>query len=307
MKPVLQQQQPFAAVILAGGLRPSPLQQALELPPAVLPIAPGLTLGQAWLRLLAASRRCRVVRIALSTREDARLVGIDVAGDWPMPVQIVTDPEPCRGTAGVLRDLTRDLPCSVPVVAIEASALPPRSLDHMVDLSADDESLVVGVDEQAAPAGVFTVRAATLDGVPRIGFCDFKEQFVTSFVRNGGNAIASVVTRRTHRLRNRESYIAAVSAMARRVGGRDEVDHRASVIAESAEVDPGAIVVNSVIMAGAVVEAGAVVARSVVGPNLVVTSTQRLVDTVLGDARQPPTTLVTRLERLVSQSLRRSG
>ena len=59
--------------MLAGGLRPAPLQQELGVPPLRLPLGRNGTLLDWWIRTIHSAGRCREIRIVVNNDHDAEV------------------------------------------------------------------------------------------------------------------------------------------------------------------------------------------------------------------------------------------
>ncbi|MCH6547946.1 MAG: hypothetical protein IH798_05815, partial [Gemmatimonadetes bacterium] len=123
----------FDAIILAGGLRRSPLHDELGMHELCLPINDGRTLLDAWLETLGAGGGCKDAAIVVSDADDAHEIqrlldeSADFGHDLPN-VQVIVERGRWRGTAGVLRDVADGMVGSELLVAVEAACLPPLSL-----------------------------------------------------------------------------------------------------------------------------------------------------------------------------------
>lgn len=278
----------FDAIILAGGLRQSPLHDELGMHELCLPLNDGRTLLAAWLETLGASGGCKDAAIVVSDAEDAqeiqRHLDESAAFRHDLPnVQVIVERGRWRGTAGVLRDVADGMVGSEILVAVEAACLPPSSLTPLLASIATGSEGVVGIGSHFDPAGVYGFRRSALKYVPAVGYFDLKEQLLPEMYRQSAAVHAVRLTENVIRLRDREGYLQAISWL---VGSEDngESRHCSSVttiapsvrlvgtclIDSNATLEDGAIVRDSVVLEGAVVGIGAVVNRSVIGSGAVI-------------------------------------
>ncbi len=203
-------------LMLAGGLRPAPLQQELGVPPLRLPLGREGTLLDWWIRTIDSTGRCREIRIVVNNGNDANFARrLDHRGDAPRPgagVSIVTQPAAWRGAGGVLRDLSSDVSAGDCVVAVEASCLPPPSLEPVLDALADGATAVVGASSDNEPAGVYGFHRSVIEAIPAIGYYDLKEQLFPALHKHGHPARLVRIADRVKRIRDRPTYLRAVQA-----------------------------------------------------------------------------------------------
>ncbi|MCA9289702.1 MAG: hypothetical protein KDA25_01150 [Phycisphaerales bacterium] len=269
------------AIMLAGGIRRSPLATALEVPTLCVPLRADRTLLDIWLDALAASP-CAAVLIVVTEPADVDPLEVELARSAEtrpgIAARVIVDPRPWRGTAGVVRDVvtaeSHDGWCAV----IEVSCPPPAGLDALwVEVAASEDGCI-GVSGAREPAGQLVLPRAAIDHVPEIGFFDLKEQLLPALAAAGRGVTAVEVCRRAHRIRDRRTLLAAIAAP----GDGAPVDARGSVVAPSASIGPAAFVSESVVMGGAVIPDGAIVSRSIIGPGVILASDARIVDAVVG-------------------------
>lgn len=277
-----------ALVLLAGGLRPSPLQQALGIPPLCLPLGHSETLLAHWLSAAQSLQGCGCVVIAVSKSEDAASIHAELerqrfVGPKPMRISVVMEPATWRGPAGLLFDLIQSGRCDFPsggvtVVAGEASCLPPENLQDAVaklGLSVPGISVTCSRGE---PAGLYVFSDAALRLIPSIGFYDIKEQLLPSLYAQGTPVQEMRIARESIRVRDRESYLRAVRAtlpIDSEITGCSPGAHIAEsarlagrcLVGSGAIVGPHAIVHESIVLDEAVIGKGAVVSHSVIGPS----------------------------------------
>jgi hypothetical protein len=306
------------AVMLLGGLRRSALEAASGVVPATLPLDARTSLLSAWAAAIRAAG-CRQLRVVVSGDTPDRPIGavIDAAlarltadetdAREPFEVTRVVEPASHRGTGGLLRDVTTDLTPEDLVLLVEPHCLPPVSLAPLV-VALDTPpgegrpGAAVGVARRdelavtaATPAGVSMIRREFLDLAPRIGYHDFKEQFLPLLVGRG-IAIRPVPLEASGlRVHDLAAYRAAVADWRSRglgpnrgpsVGEGAAVAASARLIGDTilmagAKVGEDAVVQDSVVLENAVVGDGAVVARSLIPPGFRVAPRSLVVDRVL--------------------------
>ena len=283
----------FAAVVLAGGIRPSPLIEALGQPTLCLQIDDRTTLLGAWLDALQNTGRCESVTIVVSSETDAvsieqTLQEIRRCELTSLRVRVIVEPARWRGTGGIMRDVASQMVNADCVLMVEGTCLPPIALHELVECLQGPIIAAVGIGPRSQPAGAFAVLREAFQFVPAIGFFDIKEQLLPSLYANGLGAKAVEIAEQVIRLRSREGYLQAVAAQlkhreqftgAKRPILAATVSPQARVvgaclIARDAIIEPGAVVHDSVVLENAVIRSGAVVSRSVIGSGVEVESDQ---------------------------------
>ncbi len=262
--------------------------------PACLPLDAQTSLFAAWAGVLSRAG-CDALRVITSggSGEDDVLEAIAKAKvRFPeMSILRAVEGSSHRGTGGLLRDAASELGLHGWVLFIEPHCLPPTSLAPILD-SRTQAPMAVGIASDDAPAGVTVIRSELLEHAPRIGYHDFKEQFVPLQVTRGIRILAVRVASTGLRLHDRRAYLAAVQSYALLGGPRVHPAARvhetaqilgASVVAADAQVGAGAIVHESVIAEHAAVGERAVVARSVVPRGFRVAPRSLVVDRILDE------------------------
>lgn len=279
-----------ACIILAGGLRALPIVRETHRSALDLWVGSRGTLFDQWLRRLSAiCAPGASVRVVHDKSTPAPTIPTDALG---LHVSVATDRGEYRGPAGVVRDVTIDLPDASTVLIADAARWCAPDLAPMLAAHAEaGAAATVGANPDHTPAGVYLAQRSALALAPEKGFMDLKEQWL-------GKLKASDLPVRVHRFSDvglratpdRESVI----ALARDLAGAPQQTPcedgwpRATVppagvfraIAADAEVSADAILVDAVVMPRAVVGAGAVVVRSLVCAGATVGADSRLIDTV---------------------------
>jgi len=280
--------------MLAGGLRPAPLVQHLEIPLLCLPLGPRGTLLGAWLTAIGRTPGCTDVHVVVNTDKDVQAIqGLD---DIDVPdngahVAISAEVASWRGTGGLVRDLTRDGSADSVVVALEAHCLPPASLEALFrGLDDDQADAVVGTGPGGEPTGLYAFKHEAISSVPALGYFDLKEQLFPRLHEQGRPARVVATGRGVIRVRERSGYLDAVRTSLAATGPRCSSQATVSpsariegpcIIEPEVVIEAGAVVNESVVLAGARVCEEAVVSRSVVPAGAVISAGTRLIGDIL--------------------------
>jgi glycosyltransferase involved in cell wall biosynthesis len=277
------------AIVLAGGLRPSPLQEVLDRSPVDWWVTPDASVLDVW------ADRIRLATAGMANPLPIRVVSTGaVPGPWPTTIPATTierDPHAFRGPAGVIHDVARHLPPDRHVIVVEAArhldaSLTPMIADHLSSTAA----VTVGRNPDGSPAGIYCIRRDALDTVPIAGYCDLKEQWLPRVREAGGLVLVHTLDGRgSMPLRTRTdlieaarvarqpaSFSGAMGAMGAMMPGPNAL----RVVCRGAMVGPEANVLDSIVMPGAYVGAGTTVIRSIIGPETVIPPDTRIVDGV---------------------------
>jgi hypothetical protein len=262
----------IVATILIGGLRRSDFEAAVGFRLACLPLSPAETLLEAWVGRLVGANASEV-RIISDQRPDRQLSRETdfLRGRFGRTeVRFQREVASHRGTAGVLRDGCADLSDEDRVIWIEPHCLPPADLRPLVE-SIPPGTVGIGIAGRDHPAGAYLLPAGVLRQVSKIGYQDFKEQFVPALASLGVRALPVPIASRAIRVHSRESYLEAIAAWSApsRISVEAEVHPTSriegcSVVMPGARIGADAVVLDSVVLDNAAVGEGAVVARSVV-------------------------------------------
>jgi len=260
-----------AYILLAGGLRPSPLVRATGRSVLDLSLTPERTVLDCWVDRLTETARDIPIRVVHDAILPAPWPGKHTDGR----VLIEKEPKSLRGPAGVIGDLCRGYDARQCVIVAEAArymgcSLRPLIAEHR-RLGAD---ITVAANADGTPAGVYAIRVGSLDLVPAVGFMDLKEQWLRRAVDAGLDVrVHELEQPGTLPLRTRRQFLRAVAV------ANAAMD--APVLCHGSRVAAGATVTGSVIMPGATVESDAVVVRSIVAPNCHIGSGTDIVDAVV--------------------------
>lgn len=285
------------AILLAGGLRASPLGRKLGIPALCLPLGGGHTLLSDWLDALSKAGDCHAVRIVVSDEDDAKAIDKTLGEvnrpDLPgMDVRVTLEPARWRGTGGTIRDVVEQMERGEVVLLVEASCLPPTQLNLLLE-SLEGHMAMVGVGG-SEPAGVYVLKREAFDLVPRVGFFDIKEQLFPALYKQGSSVGAIKLADHAIRLRTRGGYLQAVAArhyphVEAAVRLHDRVTCKiapsariegVSLIGKGAVIEEGALVRDSVVLEGVVIGRGAVVTRSVIGVDVEIGAGRFITDAI---------------------------
>jgi len=275
------------AVLLAGLLRPSPLREGIDLPGLCLPLGAKGSLLDAWLNVLRRVPGLYDIRIAVNGRADhatvSKLVAASLSADPAnarFEIKTIAEQTSWRGTTGLVRDVTEDAQPGDLILVIEAHCLPPDSVRPVIDRLPSNRAGVIGISGLDQPAGVYLLRIEAVRITPKIGYMDFKEQFLPKLDEEGMRLSTARLSDRLVRLWDRKSYLEAVHISLDGGRGKDGVSRVASqasvsssaaldgfcIVEPGAVVEDGAVVQDSVVLAGATVGGGAIVSQTIVGP-----------------------------------------
>ncbi|RMH27968.1 MAG: hypothetical protein D6693_04345 [Planctomycetota bacterium] len=263
-------------ILLAGGLKPAPLAAATGVHPLWLAPDGTTSLLARWVeRLNELARACGEdadleVRVVFDRSRDA--------AQTPRPigrarVVFVSESGQYRGPAGVARDVADSFVTSGVTLIAETNRWLGASLIPLIREHAERGAAVtVARQADGSPAGVYLASAEALSLVPAKGFMDLKEQWLAKVIDAGlGVYVHTFAGVGAPAVRTREDLLWVARAHA-------PAGEPWRVVSSRAEVDPSAVILESVVMPGARVGAGAVVARSVVAPGAAIDAGAACVD-----------------------------
>jgi len=283
-----------AFVLLAGGLRPSPLVRACGLSVLDLPIRSDFTVLGWWLDRIGRATRGHLC--------DLTLGAIAYTANSPAPtptaaiarnpgIRLVCDQSGLRGPAGTARDLCRGMDANEVVLLGEAARFIDYDLTALIDeFAASDADASVAQNPDGSPAGVYLTRMEVLDLVPSEGFMDLKEQWLTRALNSGFRVMVHALPPHvSYPLRTWEQFLTA----ARHASGMSdhESDKRfvpdfgdtrssVSIVLPGAQVAESAVIVDSILMPGCIVHEHAVVVRSLIGSGVRVRPGAQVIDSI---------------------------
>lgn len=285
-------------VMLAGGLRPSPLMAEAGRSVLGLHLTHHDRVLDAWVRglqSLAADTRPLDLLVAWNSHCPRP----DLRGDHGrVDVRLVQELDEFRGPGGTARDLCTDCDGEETVLVLEAA----RSFDgDLAALAAEhrrrDADATIVCERDGTPAGVYLIRARALMLAPARGFMDLKEQLLPRILRQGMDVQVTRLGRaRSLPLGTRLQFLdAARAAAASNEAHRGEEDsiywrRRPApwrVVCEGATVDEQAVVLDSIVMPGATVAPGAIVARSILCPGARAEPGENIIDRIVAGPASP--------------------
>ena len=287
----------LTVILLAGRVGQNPFADGIGRSVLDMPVARGRRVLDVWAERCAALAEQSggaglVVRIAVDQDGAAPDVAIPPSGGG-VQFQVVRDVAEYRGTAGVVKDLTRDLKDSDLVLVASANQVQREPFGRFLpDLIAAGEGVSMVPHGASELAGAFLLRRSRLRGVPDVGFVDLKEQAIPDAVGSGPLRVSRRPRGSSLPVRTLDEYVAALRAM-HAPGGFEDAgagpedpfaeswQPRFSIVEEGADVASDAVLQDSVVLAGGRVESGAVVARAVVCPGGVVRRGQTVAETVV--------------------------
>lgn len=250
---------PLVCVVLAGGLKASPLQAACPISVLDLPLAPGETVMSALLH--------RVAEVAEAIGQCVETVvvygpPVPAPREYRAPagitMRVLEETRRWRGAAGVMRDACEHFLSDADILVLEGARWFGTPLVPLIEQHRrSSSSATVAQLPDDSPAGVYVLSSSTLSLIPTKGFMDFKEQFLARIMSTSGAAkVHGLKSPGSLALRTRADLLAASHAAGGRTKGGSLVD-------PDAVVDPSAHVLDSVVMAGAHIGEGAILARSI--------------------------------------------
>jgi hypothetical protein len=281
-------------ILLAGHVGRDPFHDGVERSVLDLPVDAHRTVFDLW-----AGHFEEVAARRGETRLNV-IVSVDPCGPAPrsrhdpeparVAFTVVRDAAEYRGTAGVVKDLTRGLRDEDRVFVVVANHLQREPLAGVLEaLEAAGEGVSVVRHRGSDVATAFLLRCVRLRSVSDVGFVDLKEQAIP--IARGCAPLA--VVRRPEGssipMRTAEEYVRALRTLHGSGASADAPDDPFSeswisvysIVEPGARVAVGAVLLDSVVLAGGSVEDGAVVSRSIVGPRGVVRRGACVVESVV--------------------------
>ncbi len=274
---------PAMAVILGGGLKPSPLQELSSVSVLDLPMGHGSTVLAELLSLIEREWPDRPdplpTRVIWGTPVPAPMSHAASPG---LDVRLVQETKQWRGPAGVLKDVCEGLGDDGRILLIEGARWAGAGLGGLfAAMEQTNADAVIGCNADESPAGAYLLRRSALESVSDQGFVDLKEQLLPRLAASGRPVVVHhMPPPGILPVRTLADYLEAVRQSRTAGSGWALID-------ASAVVDTTALVYESVVMAGAMVGAGAVVARSIVLAGGVVGPGTEVVDTVVLPGQSP--------------------
>ncbi len=282
-----------AAVVLAGGLRPSPLVEAAGRSVLDLYLTQKSTVLDVLVRQLSSLPAWDDSPLSIRVAHNSR-----VPAPWPetqaVNVRFEQDPQPYRGPAGLVADLCAGYAEHEHVLVVEAGRVLTCDIEAMWhDHLANGADVTVGCNEDQSPAGVYITRCGALRGISPIGFVDIKEQWLACAREQGLRVrVHEFSSPGSIPLRTRADFLVAARYLDNQFGpgsglSTDRLNRDADgrsqlrVIGHGVAVGPNVRINNAVIMPGAVIGGGALIEQSVVCPGAVIEPKVRVVNAVV--------------------------
>lgn len=287
----------LTVILLAGRVGQNPLAEGIQRSALDLPVARGRRILDVWAERFAELSETEgfpglVVRIAVDQDGAAPLLPAPSA-EARVRFEVVRDAAEYRGTAGVVKDLTRDLDDADRILVASANQIQLEPLGAVVaDLLAAGEGVSMVPRGASELAGAFLLRRERLRAVPDVGFVDLKEQAIPDAVGAGHLVVSRRPRGSSLPVRTLDEYVAALRWL-HAPGGpaaslaepenpfAESWQPRFAIVEEGADVAESAVLQDTVVLAGGRVEPDAVVARAVVCPGGFVRRGETIVETVV--------------------------
>lgn len=264
-----------SCIVLDGSARRRPFLSAVGRSGLDLPVDSGMTVGNLWLRGIRESGLMHDTNFMCRFVIDWRTPlprSLEITGD--LNVQIERDPEPWRGTGGVLRDLASEYDQNDYILVVSGVQIPVDSMQSILEtLGGLKADVALTADEEGTSVGIKLIRCGALRDIPSVGYVDFKEQGLPKVARDYSVRVSRRREPMCLSIRERSEYLNALRYWhAKKQGASpekiadvfDEGWSVFSVIEEGATVEPDVELMNSVILSGASVARGAEVMESVI-------------------------------------------
>lgn len=285
-----------AVILLAGSVGRNPFADGIGRSVLDMPIDARTTVLDEWIERaegFASALGLSSLRVRVAVDQGSPLPRVRRSGaESRVVVEIVRDPAEYRGTAGIVRDLTRQYSDDDLVVVAGANQIQREELNDSFEPGSGEESVSIVPHGDGEFAAMFLLRCARLRDVPEVGFVDLKEQAIPSARGRPPLLVVRRPANSTLPIRTLPEYVRALRELH---GGADREQSRAargsafdetwqplfSIVEPGASVAPNAVLQDTVVLAGGRVEEGATVARSVVCDGGVVRRGQCVLETVV--------------------------
>ena len=269
-----------AVILLAGRVGRNPLADGVVRSVLDLPVGSERTVLDVW------SERFGALVGAFGLPRLEVVVAVDRNGTLPRLPQpgkhagvdftIVRDSSEYRGTAGVVKDLTREYDEDARVLVVTGNQILREPLADVFAAFGDaGEGVSVVPHAGSDLAAMFLLRCGRLREVADVGFVDLKEQAIPATRDREALSVARRPADSTLPIRTLREYIGALRAIhavsdvpgAATATGNPFAESwkpMFSIVEPGAYVSPGAVLQDAVVLSGGFVEEGAAVARSVV-------------------------------------------
>ncbi|MEE8154085.1 MAG: hypothetical protein V3T53_03880 [Phycisphaerales bacterium] len=282
-----------ACLVLAGGLRPSPLVEAAGRSILDLYLTSQKTVLDVMVEQLTLLPTSDGMPLTIRVVHNARL-----PAPWPGTsapnVRFEQDPQAYRGVAGLVADVCAGYEDHEHVLVVEAGRVFAGDIESMWDEHlASDADVTVGCNQDDSPGGVYITKCGVLRDIPPIGFVDIKEQWLASASDRGVKVrVHGFSSPGALPLRTRADFLAAARHVNNHLASRDgrsiaPLPAEATgpeplrVIGHGAAIGPDVGIEDAVIMPAAVIGGGALIEHSVVCPGAVIEPKLRVLNAVV--------------------------
>jgi len=264
-----------AVILLAGTVRANVLRRAVNRFILELPVDHNRSVMDTWhMQLSSLGQRLGLSRLPVRVIVD-RATPVPAANRWNgvCEISFEQDPFEFRGTGGLLCDLARQYEDDDYLLVANAPQILFEPLATLAELLSQLEAdIALARQPDGTPSGIMMIRCGCLRAIPRVGFVDLNEQAMPMIA----HAHDVRVYRHPHTtgmpIRTLGGYLEAVREYHRRLGGQSDAgdpmaeDWQATftLVEDGAQVDPTAVVHDSIVLRNARVEAGALLVRAVV-------------------------------------------
>ena len=283
-----------AVVLLAGSVRPNALRRAVGRFLLELPLDAERSIMDLWHEQLTdMADRLALPQVPVRVVVDRTTIAPQ-HNPWNgrCAVRFEKDPLDYRGTGGLLRDLaTQYDPDDYLLIANAAQILLEPMASIAESLAEQGAGLALACREDGSPTGIMLVRCGCLLSIPQVGFVDLNEQALPAIAREHDVRVSRGSRMGGLPIRTLSDYLAALRQYRRYSGQKagsfpdpfDE-DWQATfgIIESGAQVDPSAVVHDSVVLSGGRVEAGGLLVRALVCPGGVVAEGSSAIDCLVG-------------------------
>jgi len=267
-----------AVVLLAGSVRATNLRKATSRFIMDLPIDTHKTILDCWhdhfddlafeLGLDHLPARVMIDRSSDAPEHNNR--------SGPTEVTIQRDPGAFRGTGGLVSDVAREYDDNDYLIVANAAQILLSPLPRLVEAMAQKQADVsLLCDRDNRPSGMTMIRCGVLRDIAEVGFVDLNEQALPQIAKDHAVKVCRYEQPAGMAIRTRQDYLNAIRVYHERMNGHCKLSDSGldedwsatfGIVEPGADVDPSAVIHDSVVLAGGRVEADAVLVRSIVGP-----------------------------------------
>lgn len=262
-------------------------------------VSPETTLLEHWAHHIPVSHNSRNIAIRVMLAPDAPAPTSVRQNDR---LRVLRDRDDYRGPAGAMIDSCEDLPPNTVVIALESTRLLFAPFAPMIDTHTQQHhDITIVTDAIGHPLGITITTREMLDTIPRRGYIDFKEQWLTKQISQSAKVFSHRVPLGSSlQIYNRKTLLAAMSHfrrlsqppsthesvalprsthdyILRSLDGQGHVhtdgcaisghpSAPGSYIMKSAHVPPTAVVARCVVFPGARIEENETVTDMLIGP-----------------------------------------